>query len=99
MLKNNKIDDTAIISETVELGENIEVGPYTIIEGEVEVGDNTKIGANCHIQGWTKIGEDNIINNYSEQFLQFDFADDSPKSVFHSIFYESLDELNNFVPY
>lgn len=64
MLKNNKIDDTAIISDSVQLGENIEVGPYTIIEGDVEINDNTTIGANCHLQGWTKIGKNNVIDNY-----------------------------------
>ncbi|MFO7814983.1 MAG: acyl-ACP--UDP-N-acetylglucosamine O-acyltransferase [Halanaerobiales bacterium] len=64
MLKNNKIEDTAIISDSVQLGQNIEVGPYTIIEGDVEIGDNTSIGANCHLQGWTKIGENNVIDNY-----------------------------------
>ena len=64
MFKNNKIHKTAIIADSVELGNNVEVGPFTIIEDEVEIGDNTKIGANCHLQGWTKIGENNRINNY-----------------------------------
>lgn len=61
---NNKIDSTAIISDTVKLGKNIEIGPYTVIEGDVEIDDNTKIGANCHLQGWTKIGKNNKIDNY-----------------------------------
>lgn len=64
MLSNNKIDHTAIISDSVKLGNNVEVGPYTIITEEVEIGDNTKIGAYCHLQGWTKIGDNNLIDNH-----------------------------------
>ncbi len=64
MLSNNKIDHTAIISDSVKLGNDVEVGPYTIITEEVEIGDNTKIGAYCHLQGWTKIGENNLIDNH-----------------------------------
>jgi len=64
LLSNNKIDHTAIISDSVKLGNNVEVGPYTIITEEVEIGDNTKIGAYCHLQGWTKIGDNNLIDNH-----------------------------------
>jgi len=52
-----KIHPTAIISETVELGENIEVGPYTIIEGNAKIGNGCQIGPYVHIQGYTEIGE------------------------------------------
>jgi UDP-N-acetylglucosamine acyltransferase len=57
----NKIHPTAIISQEVEIGENIEVGPYAIIEGKVKIGDNCKIGPFVHIQGYTEIGENTKI--------------------------------------
>ncbi len=55
------IHPTAIIDKTVELGENVEVGAYTIIKGEVRIGDNTKIGEHAYIQGITEIGKNNKI--------------------------------------
>ncbi len=40
----NKIHPTAIIDDNVILGENNEIGAYTIIEGPTNIGDNNIIG-------------------------------------------------------
>jgi UDP-3-O-[3-hydroxymyristoyl] glucosamine N-acyltransferase len=65
-----KIDETAIISETCELGENILIGPYVVIDENVKIGDgttihshvklyaNTTINENCTIHSGTVIGGD-----------------------------------------
>lgn len=63
MFGTNRIHPTAIISDTVQLGDNVVIGPYTIIEDEVIIGDNNKIGSHCHFKGWTKIGDNNFIRD------------------------------------
>ena len=37
------IHTTAIISNKSKIGENVEIGPFTIIHDNVEIGDNTSI--------------------------------------------------------
>lgn len=58
---SNSIHSTAIVSPEVKLGDNIVIGPYTIIEGDVTIGDGTEIGAHCMISGSTLIGKANRI--------------------------------------
>lgn len=53
------IHPTAIVHPDAELGEGVEVGPYSIIEGAVKIGDRTKVGARVTIEGNTTIGKDN----------------------------------------
>lgn len=53
------IHSTAIIDDEVELGENVSVGPYSVIRGDVQVGDNTDIASRVEIIGPVTIGEDN----------------------------------------
>ena len=52
------IHETAIIHPGAQLGENLEIGPYSIIDDNVTIGSGTKIGPHVHIEGWTTIGED-----------------------------------------
>jgi acyl-[acyl carrier protein]--UDP-N-acetylglucosamine O-acyltransferase len=52
-MDNNVIDPSAIIDETVEMGNfnvifpGVNVGKDTVIENFVEIMANTRIGANC----------------------------------------------------
>ncbi|MBY6063217.1 UDP-3-O-(3-hydroxymyristoyl)glucosamine N-acyltransferase [Pseudidiomarina sediminum] len=50
------IASNAQIAEGVTLGENVAVGPLTIIEAGAEIGDNVQIGAGCYIGPNVKIG-------------------------------------------
>ena len=50
------IDGRAIIDPTAKLGENVEVGPWSIIGPEVELGDNVRIESHVVIKGPCKIG-------------------------------------------
>ena len=43
------IHPTAIIGKNVNLGSNVEIGPYAVVDGNVKIGDNTKIEASCRI--------------------------------------------------
>ncbi|MGA2775623.1 MAG: acyl-ACP--UDP-N-acetylglucosamine O-acyltransferase [Candidatus Omnitrophota bacterium] len=50
------VHPTAIISKKAKLGENVSVGPYSVIGDCIEIGPGTKVGAHCLIDGNTKIG-------------------------------------------
>ncbi len=54
----SSIHPTAIVHPKAELGEDVEVGPFTIIEEDVVIGERTKIGPHVQICRWTMIGED-----------------------------------------
>lgn len=51
------IHSTAVIGPKVQLGNAVEIGPYTVIEDEVQVGDGCAIGPHVHVSGHTRIGE------------------------------------------
>ena len=53
-----EIHETAIVHPEAQLGEHVEVGPYTIIDEEVKIGNGTKIGPYVHLERWTTIGRD-----------------------------------------
>ena len=55
------IHPTAIIGKKVQLAQDVEVGPYSVLEGEITIGAKTKIGPHCVLTGWTEIGESNEI--------------------------------------
>ena len=53
----SKIHQTAIIQNTVELGNNVEVGAYCVLSGNIKIGSETKLHSHICISGNTKIGE------------------------------------------
>ena len=61
IVKENKISTqihpTAIIGKNVQFGQNVSVGPYSIVEDQVSVGDNTEIMNHVTIKAHTSIGE------------------------------------------
>ncbi len=59
------IHDTAIISETSKLGDNVEIGAYSIIGPNVKISNNTKIHSHVNITGNTSIGTGNEIFSFS----------------------------------
>lgn len=60
----NKIHPTAIVSKNAQLGNNVIIGPYTIIEDDVIIDEETEIGSHCYIYRGTKIGKKNQIFSY-----------------------------------
>ncbi|MGR3173557.1 MAG: acyl-ACP--UDP-N-acetylglucosamine O-acyltransferase [Candidatus Scalindua sp.] len=50
------IHETAIIDPGAELGNDVDVGPFTVIEADVTIGDGTVIGPNVSIMPYTSIG-------------------------------------------
>ena len=55
---SNLISPTAIIHPSAHIGNNVSVGPYSIIEHDVKIGSNTHIDAHAHIKPYTTIGKD-----------------------------------------
>ena len=55
------IHPTAIVSPQAELGEDVVVGPYSIVDENVTIGARTVLRPFTHICPYTKIGEDAVI--------------------------------------
>ncbi len=55
--KVTKIHPTAIVSPKAELGEDVEIGPFSIIADDVQIGRGTVVGPHVQIDRWTIIGE------------------------------------------
>jgi UDP-N-acetylglucosamine acyltransferase len=58
---NRKIHQTADVSRGAELGEGVEIGPYSVIGPRVRIGDGTRVGPHVVIDGVTRIGSGNVI--------------------------------------
>ena len=48
-----QIHETAVVSKTANLAENVVVGPYSIIESDVSIGTGTVIDSHVVIKGKT----------------------------------------------
>lgn len=57
----SKIHKTAIISKKAKIGDDVEIGPYSIIGDMVEIGEGTKLFSFVQIERLTKIGKNNRI--------------------------------------
>lgn len=60
-----KIHKSAIIENGAKIGQNVEIGAFTLIGPNVEIGDNTIVKSHCVIEGFTKIGKNNLIFPFS----------------------------------
>jgi UDP-N-acetylglucosamine acyltransferase len=52
-----KIHPTAIVEPTVELGDDVQVGPFAFIGGQVRIGAGTTIHHHASVEGNTVLGE------------------------------------------
>tara|TARA_Y100001970_G_scaffold268115_1_gene358947 strand:- start:390 stop:1175 length:786 start_codon:yes stop_codon:yes gene_type:complete len=59
------IHETAIISQTSKIEDNVEIGAYSIIGPNVKIAKNTKIHSHVNIEGYTSIGSGNEIFPFS----------------------------------
>ncbi len=58
------IHPQALVHPDARIGENVEIGPYTVIGAGVEIGDGTRVGPHVVINGPTRIGKDNEISQF-----------------------------------
>ena len=68
-----RVHPTALISSHADLGENVEIGPYSIVHDHVVIGNNSKIESHCELGHPTPlandqilvVGEDSLIRSHS----------------------------------
>lgn len=76
------IHHTALVSPEAKIGENVEIGPYSIIHPNVVIGSRTKIGAYCELGLPTLLGDgsplvigtDSMIRSYSTFYESSSFG-------------------------
>jgi UDP-N-acetylglucosamine acyltransferase len=59
------IHATAIVSESANIADDVEIGPYSIIGDDVEIASGTRIDSHVVINGPTVIGNDNRIYQFA----------------------------------
>ncbi|MDZ7262004.1 MAG: acyl-ACP--UDP-N-acetylglucosamine O-acyltransferase [candidate division KSB1 bacterium] len=74
------IDPRAVVHEKAEIGENVAIGPFTIIEENVRIGAGTRIASNVLIASGTRIGKNCQIHHGAvlgtlPQYIGFDPAE------------------------
>ena len=73
----NNIHKTAIVDESLVIGNDVVIGPYTVIHPNVKIGNNTIIESHCVLNSNTEIGNNNRIYDHviigsDPQDLSFD---------------------------
>lgn len=81
------IHPTAIVSPEARIGNNVAIGPFSIVYGNVQIGSNTTIGSHCEIGLPTSLAKDAPLLTIGEN--------STIRS--HSIFYEGSTFGDNLV--
>tara|TARA_R110002049_G_scaffold124479_1_gene279953 strand:- start:36264 stop:37022 length:759 start_codon:yes stop_codon:yes gene_type:complete len=58
------IHSTAIVSNSAELADDVEIGPYSIVHANVHIGTGTTIGSHSIIHSYVKMGERNTVADH-----------------------------------
>jgi len=74
----NKIHPSSYVSPNAKLGDDVEIGPFTVIHGNVVLGDRVKIGAYCELGVSTPLGDGSPLIVGDDSLIRS-----------HSVFYES----------
>jgi len=59
------VHPSSSVSKSVQLGENVKVGPYCNIDGNISIGDGTELKSHVSITGRTIIGKNNTFYPFS----------------------------------
>lgn len=59
----NQIHPTAIVSSKARIGNDVAIGPFTVIEDDVAIGDGTQIGPHVYCANGARIGKECRIHN------------------------------------
>ncbi|MFP4657425.1 MAG: acyl-ACP--UDP-N-acetylglucosamine O-acyltransferase, partial [Desulfonatronovibrionaceae bacterium] len=62
---STQIHSTAILHPSAELGEDVCLGPYTIIHEQTRIGDGCRIDAFAQIKPYTDLGRNNHVFSYA----------------------------------
>jgi UDP-3-O-[3-hydroxymyristoyl] glucosamine N-acyltransferase len=73
----SEIHSTAVIHTSAKIGNNVSIGPFSVIDNNVKIGNDCVIGANTHIQKGSIIGNRvNIRSNVTIGNWGFGFVKD-----------------------
>ena len=61
----SQIHPSSSLSKSVQLGENVIIGPFCYLDGNISIGDGTELKSHISISGNTTIGENNIFYPFS----------------------------------
>lgn len=61
----SRIHPSSTVSKTVQIGENVKIGPFCNIDGNISIGDGTELKSHISITGNTTIGKNNIFYPFS----------------------------------
>jgi UDP-N-acetylglucosamine acyltransferase len=56
-----KVHPTAIVDDSVELGEGVEIGPFCVLTGKVRLGEGVRLISSVSIQGPVEIGKNTTV--------------------------------------
>ncbi|SDB06625.1 acyl-[acyl-carrier-protein]--UDP-N-acetylglucosamine O-acyltransferase [Pseudidiomarina indica] len=59
------IHPTALIDDSARIGNNVSIGPYTIVGPDVEIGDHCVIGPHVVLRGPTVLGQHNRVFQFA----------------------------------
>jgi UDP-N-acetylglucosamine acyltransferase len=57
-----RVHPSAVVGRDVELGAEVEVGPFCMLEGRIRIGAGTRLISHVAILGNTEIGDDNVLH-------------------------------------
>ena len=61
----SRIHPNSFISKEVQLGNNINIGPFCYLNGDIKIDDNTELKSHISVSGKTTIGKNNIFYPFS----------------------------------
>lgn len=59
------IHPTAVVSSDAEIGDDVWIGPYSVIEGKIRIGDGTRLEAFVHVNDYVEIGRNCHVFEYT----------------------------------
>ena len=61
----SQVHPNSFISEKVQLGKNVKIGPFCHLDGHIKISDNTELKSHVVVSGNTSIGKNNIFYPFS----------------------------------
>ena len=61
----SQVHPNSFISEKVQLGNNVKIGPFCYLDGFIKIGDNTELKSHVVVSGNTSIGKNNTFYPFS----------------------------------
>ena len=61
----SQVHPNSFISEKVQLGKNVKIGPFCYLDGNIKIADNTELKSHVVVSGNTSIGKNNTFYPFS----------------------------------